>query len=54
MCWITLAGAVSSAEISFSQGAEWKALVNTYIQTIPFNGDASCAGERGDHRVTCS
>ena len=33
-------------EISFSQGAEWKALINTYIQTIPFSGDASCAGEQ--------
>jgi len=26
-------------EISFSQGAEWKALISAYIGTIPLNGD---------------
>jgi hypothetical protein len=33
-------------EISFSQGAEWKALISKYIGTIPANGDASCAAEQ--------
>jgi hypothetical protein len=33
------------AEISFSQGAEWKALISKYIGTIPLSGDASCAVE---------
>ena len=28
-------------EISFSQGAEWKALISRYIQAIPLSGDAS-------------
>ena len=31
-------------EISFSQGAEWKALISKYIATIPLSGDA-CAAE---------
>ena len=31
--------------ISFSQGAEWKALMSTYIETIPVSGDASCMVE---------
>ena len=26
-------------EISFSQGAEWKALISKYIGTIPLSGD---------------
>jgi hypothetical protein len=30
-------------EISFSQGAEWKALISKYIGTIPLSGDASWA-----------
>src|SRR5205085_3301180 len=30
-------------EISFSQGAEWKALISKYIGTIPLSGDASSA-----------
>jgi hypothetical protein len=30
-------------EISFSQGAEWKALISRYIGTIPLSGDASWA-----------
>ena len=34
-------------EISFSQGAEWKALISKYIGTIPLSGDASCA--RAEH-----
>lgn len=29
-------------EISFSQGAAWKALINAYISAIPFNGEAFC------------
>jgi hypothetical protein len=33
-------------EISFSQGAEWKALISTYIGTIPLSGDA-CEAEQG-------
>jgi hypothetical protein len=33
-------------EISFSQGAEWKALISRYIGTIPLSGDAPCAAEQ--------
>src|SRR6266403_1224004 len=33
-------------EISFSQGAEWKALISKYIGAIPLSGDASCAAEQ--------
>jgi hypothetical protein len=33
-------------ETSFSQGAEWKALISKYIGTIPLSGDASCAAEQ--------
>src|SRR5262245_63216752 len=33
-------------ETSFSQGAEWKALISKYIETIPVSGDASCAAEQ--------
>jgi hypothetical protein len=33
-------------EISFSQGAEWKALISKYIGTIPLSGDASCTAEQ--------
>jgi hypothetical protein len=33
-------------DISFSQGAEWKALISKYIGTIPLSGDASCAAEQ--------
>ena len=29
--------------ISFSQGAEWKALISKYIGTIPLSGDALAA-----------
>jgi hypothetical protein len=32
--------------ISFSQGAEWKALINKYIGTIPLRGDALTAVEQ--------
>src|SRR5260370_36161434 len=32
-------------EISFSQGAEWKALISKYIGTIPLSDDESCAVE---------
>src|SRR5690349_12139161 len=32
--------------ISFSQGAEWKALISPYIQAIPPSGDAVCAAEQ--------
>ena len=28
-------------EISFSQGAEWKALISKYIGAIPLSGDAA-------------
>jgi hypothetical protein len=28
-------------EISFSQGAEWKALISKYIGVIPLSGDAA-------------
>ena len=30
---------------SFSQGAEWKALISRYIAAIPPSGDASCVVE---------
>src|SRR5258706_5726526 len=33
-------------EISFSQGAEWKALISKYIGTIPPSCDAACAAEQ--------
>jgi hypothetical protein len=33
-------------EISFNQGAEWKALISKYIGTIPLSDDASCAAEQ--------
>jgi len=33
-------------EISFSQGAEWKALISEYITTIPSSGDAWRVGEQ--------
>ena len=33
-------------EISLSQGAEWNALISTYITTMPFRGDACCAAEQ--------
>ena len=42
-------------EISFSQGAEWNALISTYIGAIPLSGDASCAAEQsvfGESRRT--
>jgi hypothetical protein len=32
--------------ISFSQGAEWKALISKYIGTIPLSGDAFWAAEQ--------
>ena len=32
-------------EISFSQGAEWKALISMYIGTIPVSGDP-CPAEQ--------
>lgn len=32
--------------MSFSQGGAWKALISTYIGTIPLSGDASCAAEQ--------
>jgi hypothetical protein len=37
---------VRRLEISFSQGAKWKALISKYIGTIPLSGDASCAAEQ--------
>ncbi len=33
-------------ETNFSQGAKWKAAINTYIGTIPPKGDASCMAEQ--------
>ena len=33
-------------ETSFSQGAEWKALIRRYIGTIPVSADASGAAEQ--------
>jgi hypothetical protein len=33
-------------KISFSHGAEWKALISKYIGAIPVSGDASCAAEQ--------
>jgi hypothetical protein len=33
-------------KISFSHGAEWKALISKYIETIPVSGDASCVAEQ--------
>ena len=38
---IMLASAVS-AEISFSQGDKWNALINRYITVIPLIGDEPC------------
>lgn len=32
-------------QISFSHGAEWKALIRRYIGTIPLSGDIPCAAE---------
>jgi hypothetical protein len=32
--------------ISFSQGAEWKTLINTYISAIPLSGAPPCAAEQ--------
>jgi hypothetical protein len=33
-------------EISFSQGAEWKALISKYIANIPRRDDTSCVAEQ--------
>ena len=33
-------------EISFSQGGEWKALINKYIGVIPLSGDVCSAAEQ--------
>jgi resolvase-like protein len=33
------------SQISFSHGAEWKALIRRYIGTIPLSGDTPCAAE---------
>ena len=33
-------------EISFSQGARWKALISKYIGTIPPSGDAPAIDDR--------
>jgi hypothetical protein len=37
---------VRRLEISLSQGAEWKALISRYIETIPLSGDGSCVAEQ--------
>jgi hypothetical protein len=34
---------VSALDVSFSQGAAWKALISQYIAAIPLSGDACCA-----------
>jgi hypothetical protein len=34
------------AESSFSQGAEWRPLIRTYIHTIPLSGDAPWTAEQ--------
>src|SRR5262245_23803523 len=36
--------ALALAETSFSHGAEWKAVISTYIGTMPVSGNAGCAG----------
>ena len=38
--------ALRHAEISLSQGVEWKALISKYIGTIPPTGDAFAAEQR--------
>jgi hypothetical protein len=42
----TMRTAPRRPEISFSQGAEWKALINRYIGTMPPTGDAFAAEQR--------
>jgi len=37
--------ALRRREISFSQGAEWNALISAYIGAIPLSGDTPCAAE---------
>jgi hypothetical protein len=37
--------------MSFSQGAKWKALISTYIGTIPLGADVCDAAE---HNVSCA
>jgi hypothetical protein len=37
-------------EISFNHGGEWKALISTYIGTIPVSSDASRVAE---HSISC-
>src|SRR5262245_10239735 len=37
-------------EDSFSQGAEWKALISKYIGIIPLSGDVCSAAE---HNISC-
>jgi hypothetical protein len=39
-------GPLRRPQISFSQGAEWKALISKYIGAIPLSGDAACAAEQ--------
>jgi hypothetical protein len=39
-------GTLRRLEISFSQGAEWKALMSIYIGTIPLSGDGCPAEQR--------
>ena len=44
-------GSASSAEISFSQGAEWKALIGIYIGTILVSGDPRLGRAEHIHRA---
>ena len=44
--WDDLRAMLPPAKIRFSHGAEWKALISKYIETIPVKGDASCAAEQ--------
>ena len=40
---IGMGESITVRKISFSHGAEWKALISRYIGTIPLSGDASRA-----------
>ena len=44
--WDDLRAMLPPAKIRFSHGAEWKALISKYIETIPVSGDASCVAEQ--------
>ena len=44
--WHDLLAMLPPRKMRFSHGAEWKALISRYIETIPVKGDASCAAEQ--------